>query len=487
MSTIHHNFIDALQQRLPEQEINAYLQASQKPLKKSIALQTHKMSVDEFESLTNNRWWHLTSIPFLKESKSFYIDRDDTTTALWTTFLHQGWFFYIQEIAAWLSAPHIVIKPWDIILDMAAAPWGKTSQLSTKMLWTNNPWLIVANDVDALRIKTLAHNLNKWWCYNTAITKHNWFSFGKNLPNVFDHVLLDAPCSGEWTRYKSDSALAFWKQEEVNKIAGTQFQLLVSAIKTTKPWWTIVYSTCTLNPYENEFIIQKALSFFNWTVELLPSILENVSPWLDLIHPEFTNELASKTWYEAKKMARLRPHHHGTWWFFIAHLLKKEPTQATILKQHSLAPKNQFGLDTSKALQQRLSTFLKETYGIVVDPEHHFFVASKEVVYLTSPRLMDIKPLLHCEKVWIPIAKIDRNGYRPTHYLGNMLGHLAKKNTIDLNSTQAQQRSNGEDLGLNEIGTAYTQPYLILTRKKRGLSMGKVIAHEMILKNKFLK
>jgi 16S rRNA (cytosine1407-C5)-methyltransferase len=494
MTLIHHNFIDALKQRLPSEEIDAYLEASQKPLKKSIALQTHKISQEEFVTITAPRWRKLTKPPFIHDGSSFYIDRSDTSTALWSTFLHQGWFFYIQEIAASLSAPQLHCEPWAIILDMAAAPWGKTSQLSTKLLSTVDPWLIVANDVDASRIKTLAHNLNKWWCYNTAITKHNGFSFGKNLPNTFDHVLLDAPCSGEGTRYKSDSALAFWKQEEVNKIAWTQFQLLVSAIKTTKPWWTIVYSTCTLNPYENEYIVQKALAFFDWTVELLPLHLTNISPWLDLIHPEFTEKMREKSGYSPEKLARLWPHRHGTWGFFIAHLRKLEATQSGILKHHNLSPKNQFWLDTSKALQQRMNSFLKDTYGIVTNPACHFFVASKENVYLTSPTFLTIKEHVHCEKVWIPVAKIDRNGYRPTHHLGNIFGHLAKKWYAQLTTEQAQQRSNGWDIPMNEInsqlttpGSEKTQPYIIIKRNEKWLSLGKIITHDNILKNKFLK
>ncbi|MDP2670614.1 MAG: hypothetical protein Q8O99_07065 [bacterium] len=67
------------------------------------------------------------------------------------------------------------------------------------------------------------------------MTRRNGAMFGKHLPEIFDHVLVDAPCSGEGTKYKSDSALTFRRKEEINKITGTQFQLLVSAVKATKP------------------------------------------------------------------------------------------------------------------------------------------------------------------------------------------------------------------------------------------------------------
>jgi len=113
------------------------------------------------------------------------------------------------------------------------------------------------------------------------VTKFNGFSFGKNLPNFFDHVLLDAPCSGEGTAFKSDFALKHWKIEEINKIAGTQFQLLISAIKCTKPGGTIMYSTCTINPYENEHIIQKAKDFFAGDIEIEQIHTTNTRPGLE--------------------------------------------------------------------------------------------------------------------------------------------------------------------------------------------------------------
>ena len=490
MHDVHKNFVDALRDWLPEEEIEPYLQAAQQPLKKSISLTTNKMSVEEFIATTRPRGWHLTPIPFASDAESFYIDREDTEIALGSTFLHQTGYFYIQEIAASLSAPHVPLHDGAIVLDMAASPGGKTSQLCNTLLGKQHPGLVVANDVDAGRIKTLAHNLNKWGCYNSVITKHNGFSFGKNLPNFFDHVLLDAPCSGEWTRFKSDTALAFWKQHEVNKIAGTQFQLLVSALKTVKPGGSVIYSTCTLNPYENEFIVQKALDFFGGDVQLWDIALDNVSPWLEMMHPEFSSEMQQKTWYDHEKMARLWPHRHGTWWFFIAHLHKRVATAAPLMRHHKLAPKNQFRLDSSNALQQRMATFLRTTYGITVDPKVHFFVASKEMVYLTSPAFQSIKESLHCEKVWIPVCKMWRNDMRPRHYLGNILWHLAQKGVVELNTDQAQAWIDGRDIDSQDVAvhhTAQDHPYKLLTRNKRGLSTAKYIAHNNVLKNKFMK
>lgn|SRR3989338_2215131 len=95
--------------------------------------------------------------------------------------------------------------------------------------------------------------------YNTAITKYNGAVFGTQYPELFDAVLLDAPCSGEGTGFKSDAAFKRRKLKEIEKIARTQEMLLVSAVKACKPGGIIVYSTCTLNPIENEKNIQNVL------------------------------------------------------------------------------------------------------------------------------------------------------------------------------------------------------------------------------------
>ncbi len=487
--TIHDNFLSELKQRLSEQELNDFVTACQKPLKKSLTVNTHKISCETLQQITTSRWRHLQDPWFTIPATTFYIDRDDVSNALGNTFLHQAWFFYIQEVAASLPATQIDPKPGALILDIAAAPGGKSSQLAYSLLNLSKPGLVIANDVDATRVKTLAHNLNKWWCYNTAITNFNWFSFGKNLPNFFDHVLVDAPCSGEWTRYKSDDALRFWKREEVNKIAWTQFQLLVSAIKATKPGGTIIYSTCTLNPYENEHIIDKALSFFGGSVTLEMHTLQNTAQGLPI---QTSNSISQDptTTYTPERVARLWPQHHGTWGFFIAVLRKHT---ATLIndndRDHKLLPRNQFLLDHSKKLQDEVRSQLAEHFGITRDTDRYLCVATKEQVYLTSPSFLDIKSHLQFEKIGIPIFKKDRELLRPTHYLGNILWHLATKNIFVLDDQQAQRRSDNETFSRDEINDSHssdkTYPYRILKRKDYWFSVWKRTPEW--LKNKFMK
>lgn len=119
---IHPSFVEEIKKILPADQVTPFLEACQRPLKKSISLCTGKITSEPFIDITKPRGWHLQPTPFVQDPTSFYIDRDDTSLALGKTFLHQAGFFYIQELAASLPATQIDGKPGDIILDLAAAP-----------------------------------------------------------------------------------------------------------------------------------------------------------------------------------------------------------------------------------------------------------------------------------------------------------------------------------------------------------------------------
>lgn len=479
--SIHPDFINEIKKLLPANEIDAFLVACERPVKKSISVCTGKIDPDRFIAITKKRWRDLTPSPFHPTPGSYYIDREDTSTALGKTFLYQAGFFYIQELAASLPASQIACNAGDLILDMAAAPGGKATQLAHQLLFLSSqermqwkvwrPGLVIANDIAPLRVKTMAHNLNMMGTYNTALTKRNWWMFGNHLQETFDHVLLDAPCSGEWTRFKSDSALQFRRKEEINKITGTQFQLLISAIKTCKPWGSIVYSTCTLNPYENEEILNRILDFFPDCLQIEPVSLQNthhgiISP--DVI-PHFDPNYVTRCW----------PHHEGTGWFFVSKIRKTNSTKKERLSHdHSkLMPKNPFSLDMSKSLFKKVGSRLLETYWIKLDLELHLFAASKEQIYLCSPDITKLQGQLHFEKIGIPLCKIDGVQYRPTHYLGNMLGHLATKNVLLLDDDDMQLYSENKDFDLTAMISNKKPlcPYQIVKRREYGMSVIKLI------------
>lgn len=115
------------------------------------------------------------------------------------------------------------------ILDMSASPGGKTTQLAE--YYPNS--LIIANEIDKTRMRQLHENLDRLGAKNSFVTNYDG-RFLKNFPETFDKILLDAPCSGEGTAYKSDDALKYWNLKNIKQVAKLQFQLLESAFIALK-------------------------------------------------------------------------------------------------------------------------------------------------------------------------------------------------------------------------------------------------------------
>lgn len=479
--TLNEKFIEMITPMLPEWDIEGFSDACRRPLKKSITINTWRISVEDFKELVEPMGWILTPHEFSNPVTSFYIDRENVELALGNTFLYKCGFFYIQELAASMPAHLVNVQPWDLVLDIAAAPWGKTSQLANALLGQSQVWLIVANDIASSRIKTLAHNLNLWGFYNSAITRFNGFAFGKNVPEMFNHVLVDAPCSGEWTAFKSDMALKHWKIEEINKIAGTQFQMLCSAIKATKVWGTIIYSTCTLNPYENEVILARVMEFFKGAVELVsvqPTI--KADKWISYSDDDYTFDATDN-------IQRFWPHRQWTWGFFVSKLKKVASimSEQTPQRKHEnkLAPKNQFKLESSKRLQKSVAKYLKDFFGVVVDVEKEWFVATKDKVYLVSPDFLRLQKDLHFEKAWVPVFKIDRGEmYRPTHYAGLIFGARANRHVMERSDEDIQAYVLGKLLPADHKPTI---PYQMITWRGYGMSVTKWVEGDW--KNKYGK
>jgi len=198
--------------------------------------------------------------------------------ALGNTLEHQAGWFYIQEVAAAMP-PHLLrreaaelkTKNQDkradllnnsslssssfnlssLILDMCAAPGGKTTQLADYFPES----LIIANEVNRTRTPQLFDNLDRMGYDNIAVISCDG-RFFQNFPEFFDAVLLDAPCSGEGTAFRDAAVIDQWNEKNIDRIAKLQKQLFATAETIVKPAGFVSYSTCTLNRVENEEVIE---------------------------------------------------------------------------------------------------------------------------------------------------------------------------------------------------------------------------------------
>lgn len=137
----------------------------------------------------------------------------------------------------------------ETVLDVAAAPGSKTTQIAARL---DNKGAIVANEYSASRVKVLHANISRCGVSNTAMTHFDGRVFGAALPEYFDAILLDAPCSGEGVVRKDPAAMSHWSPESITEIAATQRDLILSAFHALKPGGVMIYSTCTLNKQENQ-------------------------------------------------------------------------------------------------------------------------------------------------------------------------------------------------------------------------------------------
>lgn len=153
------------------------------------------------------------------------------------------------------------------VMDVAAAPGSKTTQIAARM---GNQGAILANEFSASRVKVLHANISRCGISNVALTHFDGRVFGAALPECFDAVLLDAPCSGEGVVRKDPDALKNWSAESNREIAQTQRELIDSAFHALRPGGTLVYSTCTLNREENEEVLDWLLARYPLAVEVVP-------------------------------------------------------------------------------------------------------------------------------------------------------------------------------------------------------------------------
>ena len=225
---------------------------------------------------------------------------------------NQG-LYYVQSLSSMIPPLILNPQPTDAVLDMCAAPGSKTTQIAALM---NNGGQIIANDLSRIRTYRLQGNLNIQGVTNTRVLLGPGQFIWKRMPNSFDKVLLDAPCSleGRFNLNEPDSYKQ-WSIKEVKKNSDRQKFLLRSAISCVKPGGEIVYSTCTSSPEENEAIIDWTLKKEENKLEILPIELPNLPLAPALVgwkektyHPSvaLTKRITPSPLYEGFYIARLK-------------------------------------------------------------------------------------------------------------------------------------------------------------------------------------
>jgi NOL1/NOP2/sun family putative RNA methylase len=254
-------FLENMRRLLGEQA-DAFQASYWQPPVAGLRVNTLKIASDD---LRQRLPYHLKPLPWTQSGFRLAMAEDDpaqspgsatTLPAPGKHVYHAAGLYYLQEPSAMAVAEMLNPGPGETVLDLCAAPGGKTTHLAALM---DNQGVLVANEMHPKRVWELAENLERWGARNTIITNESPPRLAERLGGYFDKILVDAPCSGEGMFRKSESARRDWSPEHTVQCAQRQTAILDSAVQMLKPGGLLAYSTCTFNPLENESTLARFL------------------------------------------------------------------------------------------------------------------------------------------------------------------------------------------------------------------------------------
>ncbi|AGH80968.1 rRNA (cytosine-C(5)-)-methyltransferase RsmF [Psychromonas sp. CNPT3] len=450
-------FINKMSDILPKTlALSDFLDACQRPLRPAVRVNTLKISIDDFKLLASEHNWQLSSIPWCTEG--FWIDAGEQLTPLGNSFEHLSGLCYLQEASSMLpvSALSHFFKTDEhsTILDMAAAPGSKTTQLAAQM---NNQGLLIANEYSASRVKILHANMQRCGIKNVALTHFDGKIFGSWLENTFDAILLDAPCSGEGTVRKDKHAMKNWSQSSIESIALTQQALIESAFYALKEDGILVYSTCTLSLEENQDICHALKERFTDCVEFL-----NLSDLFKGADKAATTEGFLHVW----------PQIYDTEGFFVAAIRKVGKTTAPSVKKR--LGKFPF-IRPTRQKEAELYEYFETQFGIT-NITGMLYQRDQEFWLFPDP-IKALIPKIRFSRLGIKIAEEfgsgRKSGFKSMHEFLTCFGAQATKNVLILNAEQAQTFYQGRDI--RELHSEIRSGEVLLSYRNTVIGFGKVL------------
>ena len=229
-------FLSRMEDMLQD-EYTAFLKSYENPRHFGLRVNTLKISVEEFLKISP---FSLTPVPWTRNG--FYYEETDHPAK--HPYYAAG-LYYLQEPSAMAPAALLPITPGDYVLDLCAAPGGKATELGAGL---EHKGMLVANDISSSRAKALQRNIELCGIPNSFITNEVPASLAKSMPEFFDKILVDAPCSGEGMFRKEPAVAKTWDETRPAFFAKLQRECVSSAISMLKPGGLMLYSTCTFPP-----------------------------------------------------------------------------------------------------------------------------------------------------------------------------------------------------------------------------------------------
>lgn len=411
-------FEERMQKMLGE-EYPAFVASYDREKFQALRVNAGKVDVEQF---VKDAPFALKPVPW--EENGFYYEAQDTPGK---HPYHEAGVYYIQEPSAMAPVPFLKVEPGEKVLDLCAAPGGKSTQIAVAL---QGEGLLVCNEIHPARAKILSENIERLGIRNAIVTNETPEKLATIFEGYFDKILVDAPCSGEGMFRKNEDARDEWSPENVQICADRQDGILDCAAGMLKPGGRLVYSTCTFAPAENEGSICRFLSRHNdfQVVKVdAPEGFEKGNPaWGNCVAAEEGVTGSSKQASQLANTLRIWPHKINGEGHYLA-VLKKNgvPNKAEVV--YPL-----YGLE--KSLKEKdckeLQEFWQDTVNISLTGT---LLKFGEQIYLgpqDMPALKNLKVL----RPGLHLGTLKKNRFEPSHALALALKPQEVKRSYNLSS-----------------------------------------------------
>lgn len=453
------NFEDRMKELLKD-EYEDYVACFESKHNSGLRVNTLKITPEEFEKICP---YEIKRIPWIQNG--YYYNGNEDQPAR-HPFYYAG-LYYIQEPSAMTPANFLPVTPGDKVLDLCAAPGGKSTELAAKL---QGEGVLVANDISNSRAKALLKNIELFGVKNSIVISESPAKLVNYFEGYFDKILVDAPCSGEGMFRKSPSLMKNWEEYGVDYYNELQKEILLSAAKMLKPGGYLLYSTCTFSPEENEGSME---------------FLLNQCPEFEIIDPLQLHDIEKEgisyegfsfgkpEWVggreELNKCIRIWPHK-----------LQGEGHFITLLRKTSTEPSSKitYVKPGSVKLTTEAIEFL-ESLNIPIDRNN--LELREDRLYLLPNEIPSLKGL-RILRFGVLLGEIKKNRFEPSQALASSLKMEEYKFVINLSSDKPDviRYLKGETI---EVDNENTDGWYLICVDGHPLGWGKLT--KGTLKNKY--
>jgi NOL1/NOP2/sun family putative RNA methylase len=394
------DFCDKMRDLLKD-EYEDFIKSYEDHKAQGLRVNTLKIDMEGFQKISP---FHLDKIPWVKEG--FYYGATDRPGK---HPYHEAGLYYIQEPSAMAAGELVDPQPGERVLDLCAAPGGKTTHMAVRM---QQQGFLLTNEIHPARAKILSQNVERMGITNAVVTNETPARLAERFSGYFDRILVDAPCSGEGMFRKDPDACAEWSIENVAVCAGRQMDILEHAGTMLRPGGRLVYSTCTFSPEENEGVISQFLkknpNFEVEDIQVFEGFGRGRRDWV----PDGVADL--------EKTIRIWPHHVQGEGHYIAVLRKTDGAEHGKWK----GPK----VFTDKKMLKSYFQFAEENLREAPTGE---FLLFGEQLYLLPEGMLSLENLKIVRPGW-HLGTIKKNRFEPSHAMALALKGEQVKNTWNL-------------------------------------------------------